>query len=279
MWLFLMVIALIWLIAGSIQDCKTKEISDWITLSLLVIGLGTRGLFAFHEKDFSILSLGLLSSVILLSIAFIFYYSKVFAGGDFKLLVGLGPFIPGSNFGMVLMNISFFLAILLIMGFIGSIIASIVIACKNKKQFSSVFIKKKNSYWLILPFIILLAVTCVVLKDNVVSILLGIISLALVAYPFLLSVDSCMIKSYSPRKLTPGDWLFRDIRVGNRVIKASAHGVSEEEIAFLIKHNKKVLIKEGIPFVPAFLIAFIIMVLFFVLQGENFAAEILAQLF
>ncbi|MDO8460570.1 MAG: hypothetical protein Q7S74_05650, partial [Nanoarchaeota archaeon] len=74
-----------------------------------------------------------------------------------------------------------------------------------------------------------------------------------------------MLKLVSPQNLTEGDWLERDVRIGNKTIKKTVHGLSWNEIKLLRKANKKVYIKEGIPFVPAFLIAFIIMALFFLI--------------
>ena len=63
----------------------------------------------------------------------------------------------------------------------------------------------------------------------------------------------------SPKNLTEGDWLERDVKIGRSVIKRSVHGLSLEDIKRLRKAKKRVLIKEGIPFTPAFLAAFLIM--------------------
>ena len=66
-----------------------------------------------------------------------------------------------------------------------------------------------------------------------------------------------MIKNRDPWKLTEGDWLERDVKIGRKVIKKSVHGLSLKEIRILRKAKKKVLIKEGVPFTPAFLFAFV----------------------
>jgi hypothetical protein len=80
-----------------------------------------------------------------------------------------------------------------------------------------------------------------------------------------------MNRLYHPSKLTPGDWLQKDVRVGSKTISATVHGLSEKEIALLVKARKKVLIKEGIPFVPVFLLTFLFMVFFF-LFGQHLLA-------
>ena len=72
-----------------------------------------------------------------------------------------------------------------------------------------------------------------------------------------------MIKLKKADELAEGDWLERDVKVNGRVISKSVHGLSNEEIRLLKKYNKNVLIKQGVPFTPAFLIALIVMVFFF----------------
>ena len=54
-------------------------------------------------------------------------------------------------------------------------------------------------------------------------------------------------------------WLAEDVKVGRKTIRADWEGISLENIKLLKKAGKsKVRIKQGIPFVPAFLIAFIL---------------------
>jgi len=54
-----------------------------------------------------------------------------------------------------------------------------------------------------------------------------------------------------------------DIKLNREVVKKTIHGLSAEDIARLRKAGKMVLVKEGIPFTPAFLLAFLIMVFSF----------------
>jgi hypothetical protein len=68
-----------------------------------------------------------------------------------------------------------------------------------------------------------------------------------------------MIKTIQPQNLMEGDWLVKDVRVGGRVVKKSVHGLSARDIAFLRKVKKPVVVRQGVPFVPAFLIAWVIM--------------------
>ena len=76
-------------------------------------------------------------------------------------------------------------------------------------------------------------------------------------YLFFLSVDeSCMVRKVSPLKLTIGDWLYKDVKIGNKLIKANWDGLEEEEILLLNKNKKDVFVRYGIPFAPVFLISF-----------------------
>ena len=63
-----------------------------------------------------------------------------------------------------------------------------------------------------------------------------------------------------PNKLTLGDWIVKDIKHKGKLIASKKDlGLTEEQIAKIKKLKiKKVLVKEGIPFVPSFFIAFVV---------------------
>ena len=73
-----------------------------------------------------------------------------------------------------------------------------------------------------------------------------------------------MIKKVSVDKLTEGDWIVDDVKVGGKVICGPKDlGISKEQIIELKKlaedgKIKQVVIKEGIPFVPSFFMSFIV---------------------
>ncbi|MBI2574772.1 hypothetical protein HYV82_02720 [Candidatus Woesearchaeota archaeon] len=77
-----------------------------------------------------------------------------------------------------------------------------------------------------------------------------------------------MLKYVGPEKLTEGDWIAKDIYVGGKYVCGPKDlGIEKSQIRQLLKYRhlgkiKKVLIKEGIPFVPSFLIAFLLSVKF-----------------
>jgi prepilin signal peptidase PulO-like enzyme (type II secretory pathway) len=69
-----------------------------------------------------------------------------------------------------------------------------------------------------------------------------------------------MVKNVNVKELTEGDWLFKDIKVGRKVIASNWRGLNKEEISQLRKKYRKVKIRRGIPFVPVFLISFLILI-------------------
>ena len=73
-----------------------------------------------------------------------------------------------------------------------------------------------------------------------------------------------MVKNVSVNKLVEGDWIVGDIKIkGKYICGPKDLGISMTQISLLRKnHVKEVLVKEGIPFVPAFLIALIVSLIF-----------------
>ena len=86
-------------------------------------------------------------------------------------------------------------------------------------------------------------------------------------------IDSnCMIKLISINKLRPGDWIINKIKIKNKQIKPNWEGLDEKEINQIQKHfkkNKKIKIKQGIPFSPVFLISLLILIYLWFTQKIN----------
>ena len=67
----------------------------------------------------------------------------------------------------------------------------------------------------------------------------------------------------NPKNLTEGDWITEDIKIKGKVVyKPERTGISKPEILKLQKLEKQnklknVIVKEGLPYVPAFLVALI----------------------
>jgi preflagellin peptidase FlaK len=245
--------------AASVTDIRKREVSDWLSFSLFAIGLFFLITRAITEKSFELLVPTAITFVIFLIIANLLYCIGLFGGGDAKLLIALSTILPQLTFQSILnlpSALTFMLNCLLI-GSIYGMIYSIVLAFKHKNQFKENLSKLRFP---ILPFLILsLAVAAVsFFTYQFLLILAAIILLFPLLFIFTKAVENvALIKTIKTSKLTEGDWLAQPVKVANRIINAKS-GLTIKEIDFLKKHRTHVIIKEGIPFVPVFLMAFIL---------------------
>ena len=97
-----------------------------------------------------------------------------------------------------------------------------------------------------------------------------------VLFSYLRSLDGVMVKLKSGKELQEGDWLEKDVKIGRRTISKSVHGLSLEEMRLIKRAGKKVWIKGGIPFTPAFLIAWGVMVYVYLASGASWVLAFLS---
>lgn len=260
--IFLIVLGLVWVVFASVQDLKEQEVANWISFSLIIFALGFRFFWSlFGTESFMFFYQGLIGFIIFLVLGNVFYYSRVFAGGDAKLMIALGAVLGFSESFFINLNIYLvFLILFLFSGAFYGMIWSGVLAFKNIKDFKKEFYKKmiENKKWifLIMFFGLVLMVFGFILE---ILFFLGII---IFIFPYLYiyskAVDeSCMIKKIDVKKLREGDWLYEDVKVGKKLIKAEWGGLSEEDIQKIQKNLKIIKVKQGIPFVPVFLMSFL----------------------
>ena len=260
---FLFAIALLWIIFATVQDLKTKEIANWLNFSLIIFALGFRFFYSLFYGNFNFLYQGLIGLGIFFVLGNVFYYGKLFAGGDAKLLIALGPILPISlNFLYNLQILLFFLLTFLISGAVYGIIVSIFLCSRNFKKFKTEFktqIKKnKNFIVLILIFGIIFFFLGFYI-DSMFFFLSGIAIIFSLFYPYAKSVDEAsMVREVYPSLLKEGDWLYSDVKVGKKIIRADWQGLTESDIRILRKNKRKILIREGVVFTPVFLVAFLL---------------------
>lgn len=270
---FLFFLGLIWTVFAVVQDMKTREVANWLTYSLIGFALAYRAFYSSFSGDWMFLGYGLLGFGFFYVLAHAFYYTKVFAGADAKLLMGYGILLPYySYFSVVLVGLGF-VFILFLIGAFWSMIYGVWIARENWGKFKKEFWINVNKFGLsILGLVVLVGILSLVWLSGLKGWSFGILILGLL-WIYVKSLDKCMTKNLSPGKLREGDWLENDVRVGGgRIVKKSVHGLSLGEIRLLKKRGRKVLIKEGVPFTPAFLIALVFMgYVFLILEGAPFS--------
>ncbi len=275
---FLFLLGIVFIAIASYQDLKKKEVDNWISLSLIVFALGYRFFYSLFTlslgEGFMFFYQGLIGVGIFFILGNLFYMSRLFAGGDAKLLIALGSVLPLSyNFMENVNYFIYFLAIFLFVGGVYGVITSIVLVIMNYSKFKKKFFMKLKESKRSLYSSLILGGLLIFL--GILLILLGISSLLFLAlgvmillFPFLYlyarSVDEVSsVKRIPVSKLSPGDWLHKDVKIGKKTIKANWDGLEESDIKKLKKHKKYVKIKEGIAFVPVFLIGFIIFFLWY----------------
>lgn len=263
--LFLLILAFIWLSLASLEDLKKREVDNWLSFSLIIFSLAYVIFYSLYYRDSSFFLTSLLGLGIFIGLGFLFYYSRVFAGGDAKLLMGLGIFLSISSLKSNLFNYLAFILLVLISGAVYGLIYSLIVASSNRQKFvreiKSNFKNSKSNFVIFLIISLASLAIPIYFKDAIFLFYPVIIILFPILLVYGRAIESCLIKLTPYSKLTVGDWLYREIKIGNKKIKPHWEGLTEEQINLIKKHKKNVLIKNGIPFVPSFLIAFIAIVI------------------
>lgn len=253
------------LLVATYTDLKTREIPDWLNYGLLVAALGIRGLFSLSQ-GFSVVLGGILGFAFFFVVAYIFYLSNQWGGGDSKLLMAMGAVIgfsyPLSRNSMMLL---WFFITLLFFGAVYGFVWMAMLAIKNNRKVMSQWKTTLKEHLTIHIITTIIAGVFVVLTAvypflwPLIIIPFGIFYL----FTFVSVVEkSCFVKRISPHKLTEGDWLAQDVMVqGKKIMETKT--VDKKDLEALRKLEKEgkikeVMIKEGIPFIPSFLMAYLI---------------------
>jgi len=269
--IFLWVLALVHIIFAVIQDIKTREIANWVSFSLVVFALGFRFFYSlFNEAGFSFFYNGVIGLGIFFAVGNVLYYGKVFAGGDAKLMIALGTILPSSP--QILSNFKIFfnfVVIFLFMGFFYVLISSTILCLKNFKVFRREFSEqlRKNKRPILVMILFSVMLLCLGFLEKLFFILGILVFFSSYLYLYSKAVDeACMIKKIKSKDLKEGDWLYSDLRIGDKKLKAKWEGVSKKDIKEIRKMYKEVKIRQGIAFSPVFLISFIVFVVFSLLN-------------
>ncbi|MEK6906953.1 MAG: A24 family peptidase [Nanoarchaeota archaeon] len=267
--LVLVVISLIWLFFASYTDFKIREVPDWISYSLIIIGIAFYLIKSLIFNNFIFIIQSLFSLLILYLIGSLMYYLRQWGGGDVKLLSAIGALFPVYPEELLKyfnpnLNLSFILILILniiIFGVLYSIIYSFYLVIKNKNKIKFNF-KVKKIY--LISSILFLILTFLI-KDLILKLLILLLALLILIYPYIknfvsLIEKNIMIKRIPLNKLTEGDWVIENIYYKRKLIyNKNNPGVTNSDIKLFEKVNvKNLLIKEGLPFIPSFLIALLI---------------------
>lgn len=262
------------LLIGSVTDLKTREVPDWLNYGLVISGVGLNFLFSAIYSDSSFIINSIIGLLVFFGIAYVMFYAGQWGGGDSKILMGLGAMI-GIDASFKTQFLLWFFINALLIGAVYGLLWSIFLVIKNKKKFSREFIKilsekniAKAKKGILAGLILLLAVFFIIDLYYIKMLVLSFAFLILATFYLWIFVKaiekSAMYKLVEPSKLTEGDWIVNDVFVGRQYICGPKDlGIGKRQIRKLIELYKKgkvrkILIKEGIPFVPSFFIAFVV---------------------
>ena len=265
---------IIGLIIAAVTDIKTREVPDWLNFSLITAGIGLNLLFTVILHDYKYILNSIAGFLAFLIIALIMFYTGQWGGGDSKIIMGIGALIGLDLSFKQTVLIDFIINSLIIGAAYGLLWSSILTIRKWKSVTKearriSKSKKVKASKKVLFLLILILIMFIIFKRDPIIKFfLLGTLVLSIITFYLWIYIKavekSAMLKLVTPNKLTEGDWIAKDVVVDRkRICGPKDLGISKTQIKELIslyrkKKLKKVLIKEGLPFVPSFLIAFII---------------------
>jgi Flp pilus assembly protein protease CpaA len=265
-------VGLLALVVASLFDIKTREVPDWLSYSLLAFALGASLIMSIYFSDFTALLDSFLGFLVGLAIGLLMFYTGQWGGGDSKLIMGLSALL-GFSFsefegGFPLLIV--FMMNMLLVGAVYGVVMSMIKALTNLKNFREAAEKRLKSKQVLVIRVVLLVICLgafffLLFTKSTESFILFAFALSLFLFfyfwVFISTVEkTCMIKKMAVKQLTEGDWLAEDVKKSKKVIvKVSRIGLTLDELAALKKNRiKEAVIKVGIPFVPSFLMAYVI---------------------
>lgn len=262
---------------ASWSDLKTREVPDWLSYATIFFGIGTRLLFSVILNDWSYTIHGLIGGGVFLIVALLMFYTGQWGGGDSKLLIGIGTMI-GLNpelTGIPILLIFWFNT--LFIGAFYGLVYSFFLAFKHRKkfvkQFKKIYMKYKMYRHVFIVLSLVAVLTSLIIGDYYLKLTILVFALMffLMIYVmiFIKAVEeAAMKKMISIEKLTEGDWIVKEVIVdGKRICGPKDLGIDKKQIKKLLSLKKqgkisKIMVKEGIPFIPGFFFAMIATILF-----------------
>ena len=263
---FLFVLASAWILFASIQDLRKREVANWVSFSLAIFALGFRFFYSLFSDSvgWGFFIQGIIGLGVFIILGNVLYYGRMFAGGDAKLMMALGAVLGFSESFFVNLKIYVtFIFLFLLAGALYGLVATLRLSMKNFKAFKKDFIKRLSKNKISLMIIMAIGVGIIIFGlFESIFVPFGIL---VFVFPYLYfyarSVDqTCMVREVKVSEISEGEWLAQSVKVGNKTILSKWDGLSLEELRLIRKKYKTIKIKQGIPFVPVFLIAFLVLI-------------------
>ncbi|MAF34903.1 hypothetical protein CMO91_03590 [Candidatus Woesearchaeota archaeon] len=262
-WIVLLAILTI----ASVTDLQTREVSDWLCYASVFAGLGLAALTGAYTDNWAPIVSRLMGCLAFFALGASLFYTRQWGGGDVGMLAVMGSFI-GIQLSLDGIWLAFLINLLLC-GALYSMAWLAWLAVHHYHDFRKQFIVSMNLFsWVRYASAagIMMTLVLYVLMPYWPMLFIALLFPALFyLLPFSHAVQlSCLQYYAKPDRLTLGDWIGEDIKVqGKTIVGRDSTGLSAKEIAHLQALGKqgkvdKVLVRTGIPFIPSFLIAFVV---------------------
>lgn len=261
----LLAVAFVGTAIGTYTDLKTKLVPDFTNHFMLFTGLCGYAIISLLQWSVWPLVWSLVGAGIFFGIGYVLSAAGVWGGGDAKLLAAFGAlFGPVKAVAIWPFLVSLWLNIF-IFGAVFGLLGTLIILTKNRAAampaLKTEFGKNKL---LVSAALGAFAITAFLSFSSIIFSLIALIFvLLLLLFVFKATEAVCMIKKLTPSKLVEGDWVVEPITIGAYKYLPKKSGIEKQDIAKLIEFEragklKDVKIKDGIPYVPAFLAALIV---------------------
>ncbi len=264
--LLVFVVGALFLGVAALQDFRTREVADTLSLGFLLFAVSYGVGRALLTESWQPLLTMLLGLGAMLLLGFLLYTTGQWGGADSKLLIALGALLGLGWDGQLLL----YLLLALFVGALYGTCYTLVLAFRHRKKFLPRFraalreprVHKLRLLVVVTCFLLLLLIFLLPALRWPLALLLIILYTFFYLWLLVKTVEtSILIKRYPVGKLTEGDWIQKDVFVkGKRVCGPKDNGITKEQIAQLKRLKvKSVMVKEGIPFVPSFFLAWLIL--------------------
>lgn len=264
----------LWLFVASLFDFRNREVPDWLNFSLLFVGIFSRVSYFVITLDYTVLLYGLFGFILTLLIGIVMSYGKQWGDGDSKMLIGIGTCFGFSfNFAFLDFNnwpiLIYFFLNSMVMGAFYGLIWTIVLGIIHFKDLLISAKKLERKYYILpLSFGLFLFVFGLffsgIFRTMIWLMMVGLVVSLYVLIFVKIIEKNCMYKRVEVGSLVPGDWVIETISYKGKIICSRNDRCLDEDQIRLLKKGKikSVLVKEGVPFVPAFLFGFLFSLIF-----------------
>ena len=261
---------------GSIQDIRMREVANTLNFSLIAIGMTLGLIYTVYFANIFHLLNAIAGFLVAYIIGIILYETGQWGGGDAKMIWGIGTML-GINLPHTFSTIPPILKFIILSLIVGALYGLIYIIVKgiiHRKEIKEIATKNNElqrnpKIRNLLLFTSIIAIILTIIFPIQLQIRILIYALIVIAnltfylHKFTKIVEQVvLVKEVKIDDLTEGEWIeYIPHQKGgkNVTLTIDRTGITKEEIQQLKNANiKYVIVKNGIPFIPSFLITLIV---------------------